>query len=142
MGSGVKISDSDASRILDLWAGDDPQEWEEGVALPQEEGSPLFLEGARALVTVNRYERDRAARAECIAEHGMTCAVCGFDFELRYGERGHGFIEVHHLVSLSSLNEESVVDPRRDMRPLCSNCHSMVHHGDLLSPDELRGLLR
>jgi predicted HNH restriction endonuclease len=33
----------------------------------------------------------------------LTCEVCLFDFEAAYGERGAGFIEVHHLKPIHTL---------------------------------------
>ncbi len=48
---------------------------------------------------------------------------------------------MHHLVPLSELDGTTEVDPVTNMRPLCSNCHSMIHRGDLISPDELKKLL-
>ena len=73
------------------------------------------------------FERNQKAREECLKYYGCKCSVCGFDFEKEYGELGRGFIEVHHIVPLSTIRDEYVVDPIRDLRPLCSNCHSMVH---------------
>ena len=140
-GSGVHISDEDAELVLNLW-NDELPEWAEGVSLPTEEDSAMFLEGNRTTVSTNRYERDPAARAAAIAAHGATCQVCGFDFQARYGERGAGYIEVHHLVPLAELDGVTSVDPAKDMLPLCSNCHSIIHRGGLISPDDLRALLR
>jgi 5-methylcytosine-specific restriction protein A len=68
--------------------------------------------------------------------------VCGFDFEERYGPRGTGYIEVHHLVPLSKLEGATSVDPTSDLRPVCANCHAMIHRGELLTPEQLRDLLR
>ena len=53
--------------------------------------------------------------------------MCRFDFELVYGTRGKGFIEVHHIVPIGTL---IVPEPKtfRDLVAVCSNCHSMVHH--------------
>jgi 5-methylcytosine-specific restriction enzyme A len=34
---------------------------------------------------------------------------------------------IHHLKSLSEINSEYQIDPIRDLRPLCPNCHAMVH---------------
>ena len=72
------------------------------------------------------FERNQKAREECLKYYGCKCSVCGFDFEKEYGEIGRGFIEVHHIVPLSSIRDEYIVDPISDLRPLCSNCHSMV----------------
>jgi len=41
--------------------------------------------------------------------------------------QGRGFIEVHHMKPLSSIDEEVVVNPETNLVPLCSNCHRMLH---------------
>lgn len=85
------------------------------------------VEGALTRVVVNKYERSPANRAACLAYHGTRCKGCGFDFEVAYGEIGTGFIEVHHTVPVSEMGAGYVVDPIKELVPLCSNCHSIVH---------------
>ena len=89
-----------------------------------------YLEGAAVRVLVNRYERDRRAREYCIAHHGAVCAVCGFEFSRAYGQIGEGFIHVHHVVPLASVGRSYEVDGRRDLIPVCPNCHAMLHSGE------------
>ncbi|WP_250501602.1 HNH endonuclease [Caballeronia sp. AZ7_KS35] len=86
-----------------------------------------FVEGATRQVLVNQYERDRRARIECIRHWGTACYVCGFDFHRTYGEMGFGFIHVHHLTDIASIGAKYEVDPRADLRPVCPNCHAMLH---------------
>jgi 5-methylcytosine-specific restriction protein A len=86
-----------------------------------------YFEGAVERVLVNRYERNKAARQECIDHYGTTCAVCDFDFEAAYGLLGKGYSHVHHLLELSSIGESYEVDPIQDLRPVCPNCHAMLH---------------
>lgn len=88
------------------------------------------MEGALRRVVGSEYERNPAARRACVEHYGATCAVCGFSFEAAYGEIGHGFIHVHHLVPLSSQGKAHHVDPVRDLRPVCPNCHAMLHSAD------------
>lgn len=91
-------------------------------------GEPnTFTEGELHEVICNQYERNRAAREACIALKGYRCAVCGMDFESCYGEIGHGFIHVHHLVPISSIGETYEVNPATDLVPVCPNCHNMLH---------------
>lgn len=87
----------------------------------------VLIEGALQRVTVNRYERDPVARQKCIEHYGVVCVVCGFDFEKRYGGIGAGFIHVHHLVDIATIGGRYQVDPVRDLRPVCPNCHAMLH---------------
>jgi len=87
----------------------------------------LVREGLRTTVTVNRYERSSFARRRCIDRWGVNCAVCSFDFGRVYGELGRDFIHVHHLKELSSIGKEYVLDADNDLRPVCPNCHAMLH---------------
>lgn len=73
------------------------------------------------------HERDHGARLKCIEHYGCKCAICGFDFEAQYGDVGKDFIEVHHIVPISSTKGEHDVDPINDLIPVCSNCHSIIH---------------
>lgn len=99
-------------------------------------------EGALTRVAVNRYERRPANRAAAIAAHGTTCKACGFDFTHFYGTLGDGFIEVHHRTPVSQMAEGYVIDPVKDLIPLCSNCHQMVHREDPpIHADELREMI-
>jgi hypothetical protein len=102
-----------------------------------------YTEGARKQVTVNAYERDPKARMACISHHGYNCAVCGFNFEARYGDRGREFTHVHHLRPMALTNGEYQLNPIEDLLPVCPNCHAMLHRGEnLMSIEELRGILR
>jgi 5-methylcytosine-specific restriction protein A len=94
-----------------------------------EEVSPseTHVEGAVRQVQVNVYERNPAARLACIAHYGSVCQVCSFDFGKTYGQLGEGFIHVHHLKEISSIAGEYEVDPIKDLRPVCPNCHAMLH---------------
>lgn len=70
----------------------------------------------------------------------LRCLVCGFDFEKRYGRLGAEFIEMHHEKSLgaSKARRQTRV---KDLKPLCSNCHRMVHR-DVRNPLSLSTLKR
>lgn len=91
------------------------------------ESNGEYIEGAALTVQVVRYERDLDARDKCISHYGTNCTVCGFTFAGVYGDIGNGFIHVHHLVPLSQINSQYNVDPVRDLRPVCPNCHAMLH---------------
>jgi 5-methylcytosine-specific restriction protein A len=111
--------------------------------LPEEVVSPaLFVEGAVRTVTVNVYERDPAARRLCLAHYGTRCSACNVDLGEVYGELGHGFIHVHHVRELSSVGGEYDVDPVKDLRPLCPNCHAIAHRvSPALTVEQLKDLL-
>ena len=97
---------------------------------PSEEAKPdKFAEGTRVSIQVNRFERNRKARQQCIKIFGATCQVCGFDFGKVYGKLGRGFIHVHRLTPVSEIGNEHQIDPSTDLRPVCPNCHEMLHSG-------------
>lgn len=99
-------------------------------------------DGACSKVMVNRYERNPANRAACIAAHGSKCKVCGFDFGSVYGPLAHGYIEVHHRVPVSKMGGSYQIDPVKDLIPLCANCHAAVHRIDPpMEPETLAALV-
>jgi len=99
----------------------------ESTAIEEVQDSEQFIEGATKTIAVNSYERNPEARAKCIAHYGCKCFACGFEFEKTYGEIGKAFIHVHHVIPLASIGVEYVVDPISDLRPLCPNCHGVIH---------------
>lgn len=64
---------------------------------------------------VTKYERNPKYREQAIKIHGLTCQICGFNFEAFYGRVGEGYIEVHHKKPLYTLKEEIVPNPETDM---------------------------
>jgi hypothetical protein len=88
---------------------------------------PTLIEGAVRRVEVNAFERDARARRLCLDHYGRSCSVCGMSFETTYGAALAGFIHVHHLRPLSEVRAEYVVDPIADLRPVCANCHAVIH---------------
>ncbi|MCC2956924.1 HNH endonuclease [Massilia sp. IC2-477] len=86
-----------------------------------------FVEGATKTIKVNYYERSPVARAACISHYGAKCVICNFNFEEVYGELGKSFIHVHHVIPLSEVKASYVVDPINDLRPVCANCHAIIH---------------
>lgn len=93
-------------------------------SLEEESGLP---EGAKKQVTVNKFERNKKAREECINYWKHSCSVCKMEFEDTYGEIGKGFIHVHHKIPLSEIGKSYNVDPINDLIPVCPNCHAMIH---------------
>ena len=109
---------------------------------PDEVNEDELKEGHASQVLVNRYERNAEARKKCIELKGCLCAVCGMDFEKEYGEIGRGFIHVHHIVPLSSIGEDYVINYEKDLVPVCPNCHAMLHRKNPpYTIDELKELI-
>ena len=72
-------------------------------------------------------ERNPKARQACIDYWGYKCVVCGMSFGEKYGDLGEGFIHVHHLLPIADSDGERQVDPVEELRPVCPNCHAMLH---------------
>ncbi|MBP9616309.1 MAG: HNH endonuclease [Aliarcobacter sp.] len=52
---------------------------------------------------------------------------------------GKSFIHVHHLKSLTEIKKEYKINPIEDLRPVCLNCHAMIHKkNSAYSIDELK----
>ncbi|EHH3659978.1 restriction endonuclease, partial [Vibrio parahaemolyticus] len=102
-----------------------------------------FHEGNFNKKYVTTYERNPKLRRQAIAIHGAICAACGFDYGKVYGSVGAGYIHIHHKVPVSQLGTSTLVDPEKDLVPLCANCHAMVHRkkDHTLSVEELKVLL-
>lgn len=103
----------------------------------------IFAEGAVRRVSVNAYERNSSARAACIAKFGFRCSVCELVMADIYGEIAESYIHVHHLKCLADVGREYHVNPETDLRPVCPNCHAMLHTSNPpLGIDELRERIR
>ena len=105
-------------------------------------------EGVEHQFNLTKKERNPELRRKCIEYYKslwgghIHCICCGFDFEKAYGDIGKDYIEVHHVNPHHSYVGEHMVDPTRDLIPLCSNCHSMIHRvpgqGTCMKPEELK----
>ena len=82
-------------------------------------------------------------KASFLKQHGETfCEACGFNFEERYGSRGAGFIECHHMKPVSELSPDEKTK-LEDLVLLSSNCHRMVHRSKpWLSIEELKRIIK
>ncbi|HDS1736254.1 HNH endonuclease [Pseudomonas sp. BP8] len=117
----VDAADGDPLKVVWDFSSQHIQKLVEGAV------SATVLEGAASMKIVKVYERDRGARLRCVKRWGRKCFVCGFEFEKVYGELGRGFIHVHHLKPLSEQGGEYDLNPEQDLRPVCPNCHAMLH---------------
>ena len=101
-----------------------------------------IYEGAITNININIYERNLIARRKCIEFYGLNCSVCGFNFAEYYGDLGHDFIHVHHLKPLSEIKKQYKINPIEDLRPVCPNCHTMLHSKKpALGIDDLKNIL-
>ena len=110
----------------------------------EEESAQLsgYSEGDVQRTEVNRYERNPLNRKLCLAAKGYDCAICGMNFERRYGSIGYHFIHVHHIIPVSQIGPGYLIDPLKDLIPVCPNCHAMLHRRiPPYLPDDLKKIL-
>jgi 5-methylcytosine-specific restriction enzyme A len=118
--------DEDAVPVRIRWAFSEPPDTLTSIEAASKAGK--HIEGVKKTKYVTTYERSAKARAECLKHYGETCSVCEVDFSQRYGDIGKGFMHVHHLKPVADGDGKQVeVDPVADLRPVCPNCHSMLH---------------
>ena len=55
-----------------------------------------------------------------------------------YGPEYANKIHVHHIIPVSEIGEEYVIDPITDLIPVCPNCHMVLHTGEGISVEELK----
>lgn len=102
-----------------------------------------YKEGQVKIIQVNAYERNVNARVKCIKHYGDSCYICGFNFKNIYGDEADGFIHVHHIRPISEIGESYIVDPIRDLRPLCPNCHAFIHlDGNCKTIEEVKKIIK
>lgn len=108
-----------------------------------DESEIFFLEGKVKQVYINIYERNEEARIKCIEHYGYKCFCCEVLLSTVYGDLAKDFIHIHHIIELSKIGKEYKVDPINDLRPLCPNCHSIIHRkSPALSIEELIKIIR
>jgi HNH endonuclease len=110
---------------------------------PGDDSSDVLTEGQQSSLMLTVYERNPVARQRCIDHYGTSCSVCGFSFGEMYGQSFADRIHVHHLTPLSERETEYEVDPVRDLRPVCPNCHVVIHSKHPpLTVDQLKQMVR
>lgn len=72
----------------------------------------------------------------------LYCEICGFNFEIKYGEIGKDYIEGHHILPLSQITEEYNIIRPEEIALVCSNCHRILHRKKpWLKVEELKKLI-
>jgi 5-methylcytosine-specific restriction enzyme A len=143
-GSAYQVEAFDTTPVKVRWRFRtvDGQRQEYILAEEVDDEDAVSLEGTRKSILVNIYERDPNARRKCISHWKPICRACDFDFSAVYGNLGDGFIHVYHLKPLSEMKEAYALDPIEDLRPVCPNCHAMLHRErPALKIEELRAII-
>jgi len=123
--SGTTIPANVASALEEVW-GELLDELPDKPTITS--GPAELYEGTAYTVMLTGHERNRQARQDCIDHYGAWCFLCKLNFANKYGPAGEGYIHVHHLSPLSKGdNVPHEVDPVEDLRPVCPNCHAIIH---------------
>ncbi len=111
----------------------------------------VIEEGTRRVRNVQVYERSKKFREVAINRYTINghleCSVCSFDFSAVYGERGRGYIEIHHQKPIFQYEDQDTAkfleQALQNAVPVCSNCHRMIHRekNAPMSVEELRQLV-
>lgn len=97
-------------------------------------------------IRIHRHkERDRklvrlAKKKFKLVYGSLFCECCGIDFAAMYPILGADFMEAHHRVPLSKLEEDTATSID-DLAMLCANCHRMVHRTVTCSVSEVQHLI-
>ena len=114
--------------------------------LINEEEDLGYYEGSKELK--QHYKRERNSKVIKLAKEKFVqknkrlyCEICGFDFEKIYGYLGKDFIEGHHSIPISQM-ENNQKTKIQDIKMVCSNCHRMLHRKkNNLGILELKGII-
>jgi len=91
--------------------------------------------------------RDAAIKYYTEKMGALKCYICDFSFEEKYGEHGKGYIEIHHERPVCNYDDKGFSEFLKDavlfVKPLCSNCHRMIHRNTKkpLTIEELKALI-
>jgi len=96
-----------------------------------------FIYGVKA-----RFETDPEIRMKVLKQKGMSCAICGFNYESYYGDVGRGYIQIHQIIKDEKNMGE--YDLEEDFIPICENCHAILHRNreNNLSVSELKQIIQ
>ncbi|MGF7536214.1 HNH endonuclease [Bacillus mexicanus] len=127
------------------WGLRDYNPTKENIDLTEEDSS--FPEGKRNLRLHIYRERNskliRTVKEQFKKTNGeLYCEICKFNYTKKYGELGEDYIEAHHTVPVSELEEGSKTN-LEDIVLVCANCHRMLHRKrPWLSKKDLQEILQ
>jgi predicted HNH restriction endonuclease len=96
------------------------------------------------------YQRSKKLRDFAVQHYTVdgkiSCACCGFNFSDFYGEDiGKDFIEIHHIKPIFAYEGDDInktlAEAVKNLVPVCSNCHRMIHRKQTILPVELKTII-
>lgn len=99
---------------------------------------PEFEEGNVKHILIKARRRNRKLRDLAISRNGTRCQICDEDYAPKYKDRN--VVHVHHIKPLHTLAapKNNKLD---DVLVLCPNCHTSIHKGKTLTPEELKNII-
>ena len=141
--SGISVRPEIVDELEALWFNFLADKNNNHFILSENEIQRTYTEGTPNQIIMTKYERNPHARKVCISHHGLSCIVCGFNFEKTYGQIGKDYIHVHHLNQISNIGEKYEINPIEDLVPVCPNCHSIIHKRKLpLTIEEMKEIIK
>lgn len=65
----------------------------------------------------------------------IKCTVCNFNFAKTYGQYGQQYIEFHHIKPIATYDKKGLKTNLKqainNLRPVCANCHRIIHRHHL-----------
>jgi putative restriction endonuclease len=105
-----------------------------------QDGAEAFVSEPEGKATLRiHFRRERSKKLIEAFKSNLSdpsCEACGMKFSEVYGDLGAGYIEAHHKVPVSSLEEGSETR-LSDLAALCANCHRVIHKNGLMPVEEL-----
>ena len=106
--------------------------------------STMLKEGKMHSFLSKRYERNPKARKICLDYYGYKCQICEFESKNVYGEIFKNKIHVHHIIPVADIKKDYIVDPIKDLIPVCPNCHMILHckKDGYYTPEQVKLMLK
>lgn len=110
----------------------------------------VIFEGSLVTKEISYKSRSSKLREAAINYYKVNdkiiCHICSFDFEEVYGEIGKGYIEIHHVKPIYQYEKTDtkkfLSDALKNLMPVCSNCHRMLHREKGLDHKKLIRVLK
>jgi len=123
----------DLDKVLSLYRELYLKERPSSNVIDQEDDEVLFEDRTKIRIH-KRIERNQKLSKKVKAIKGLKCEVCDFTYSDKYVGIKSDYIEAHHLVPFSKLEDKVVpLDPKSDFAVLCADCHRMIHRSDFIS---------
>lgn len=123
----------DLDKVLSLYRELYLKERPSSNVIDQEDDEVLFEDRTKIRIH-KRIERNQKLSKKVKAIKGLKCEVCDFTYSDKYVGIKSDYIEAHHLIPFSRLEDKVVpLDPKSDFAVLCADCHRMIHRSEFIS---------